>query len=54
MVDAKKLVQKLTPFLADHNGATPLFGTRLKEAIETIKQVRNGKPVEPREPSPPR
>ena len=54
MVDPKKLIQRFAPFLAVPDGATPFFGTRLKQAIETIKQARNGKAVEPHEPSPSR
>ena len=34
MAEAKKLIQKLAPFLADHNSTTPVCGTKIKWALD--------------------
>ena len=38
MADIKKEVKKTLPFLADHNGTTPLFGTKIRWALDVLKQ----------------
>ena len=38
MTGAKGKVQKFAPFLADHNGTAPCFGTKLRWAWEVLKK----------------
>lgn len=47
MADTKKLIQRITP-------SAPTFGTRIKEAIVTIKKAGNGKKDKVHGPEAPR
>jgi hypothetical protein len=46
----KNIVQRFAPFIAVPDGTKPLFGTRLRQALKTIKNAWNGKPAVPSGP----
>jgi hypothetical protein len=54
MGQAKKTLWRFAPLLAEPDGTKPLFGTRLRQALETIKKARNQGKTVTSEPGAPR
>lgn len=51
MAEGKKLSERFAPLLKRYNGDEPLFGNKLRWALETIKKTRNGEDKKLDEPS---